>query len=135
MGRKRRRALERLDRQTPWSEPDWALGRQASPLVTPRNSDSAEIGLLGLLRPRSVTKEIERPPQAEIPGLEDPVAELADLARQRRELDARIAATVAVIRAGNSGSWSRIGRALGVTKQSAQAKFGRTIPPRAPRGK
>lgn len=48
---------------------------------------------------------------------------IADLARQRDEVDAELTQTVHAARAAQR-SWSEIGVMLGVSKQAAQRKYG-----------
>lgn len=66
--------------------------------------------------------QLEIPPAA----LEvSPVAMLADLNRQRRELDARIGDSVRAARAGGA-TWTALAGALGVSPQAVQKRFGST---------
>lgn len=58
------------------------------------------------------------------------VEDLALLVERRRELDDAIATAVAGYRAAGH-SWAEIGKALGVTKQSAQGKYGHATWPAA----
>ncbi len=52
---------------------------------------------------------------------------IAELADQRDEVDAAIAAAVQSARAADR-SWSEIGAMLGVSKQAAQRKYGHPAP-------
>ena len=51
--------------------------------------------------------------------------ELVMLARLRDEVDAATRAAVTQLREDTCASWARIGHSLGITKQSAQERFGR----------
>lgn len=51
--------------------------------------------------------------------------ELVMLARLRDEVDAATRSAVSQLRENTGASWARIGHSLGITKQSAQERFGR----------
>lgn len=52
------------------------------------------------------------------------LAQLREVVKERRSLDATERQAVATLRA-NDVSWSRIGKALGTSAQAAQQRFGK----------
>jgi hypothetical protein len=57
----------------------------------------------------------------------DALRHIADLARQRDDVDVELTQTVHAARAAHR-SWSEIGAMLGVSKQAAQRKYGAKTP-------
>jgi len=71
---------------------------------------------------RTMIRSASRRPVADLP-------DLANLGRLAADVEAAMATMVATLRDGDHGaSWADIGRALGITRQAAQQRFGAPVP-------